>query len=223
MLTFGAEHPFHARLDLPTCASERRECRRALLVRPVLRHGVGGAVRALHRRRCPGRVVRAGPGARVQRAGIEVVDVLRSDGRTWFAVPLEPSAVEGPGTPYDVSSHLFTPEAVASGPGDPVVAGRAGSDRRVRPPRRPGACSRGRVQVAGLPARRARAVRVGAVDVRGTRRASRPVQTRPTASAPAARPAVSQRVRDAVLAVVDRRRWRAACPGVVGTGPRGTR
>ncbi len=39
MLTFGAAHPFHARLDLPLTAAERRAAA-AALVEPVCRHGV---------------------------------------------------------------------------------------------------------------------------------------------------------------------------------------
>jgi hypothetical protein len=115
MLTYGAEHPFHARLDLPVTARERRDVADAL-VRPAERHGVRRvlfvlyAAKAAPARSCARTLVRT-----FTDRGIDVVDVLRSDGRRWFVVPLGGSVREGPGVPYDVTGHLFTAQAVASG------------------------------------------------------------------------------------------------------------
>jgi len=115
MLTFGAAHPFHARLDLPLTAAERRAAA-AALVEPVCRHGVRRVLFVLY----TADKEAAGPCARTlarafDRRGIDVVDVLRSDGARWFVVPLDRSAREDPGTPYDVTGHLFTAQAVAAG------------------------------------------------------------------------------------------------------------
>ena len=115
MLTFGAEHPFHARLDLPRNARERRAAAEAL-VDPAVRHRVRRvlfvlyAVDAALARSCARALVRA-----FTRRGVDVVDVLRSDGRCWFVVPLDPTGSESAGTPYDVTGHLFTAQSVAAG------------------------------------------------------------------------------------------------------------
>ena len=47
MLTFGAEHPFHARLDLPVTAAECQEAAEAL-VGPAVRHGVRSVLFVLY-------------------------------------------------------------------------------------------------------------------------------------------------------------------------------
>ena len=115
MLTFGAEHPFHGRLDLPVTGAERQAAAEAL-VGPAVRHGVGSVLFVLYGddpaqvRSCATTLVSA-----FTDEAIEVIDVLRSDGRCWFEVPVDGSSREAPGTPYDVSGHLFTAEAVASG------------------------------------------------------------------------------------------------------------
>ena len=115
MLTFGAEHPFHGRLDLPVTGAERQAAAEAL-VGPAVRHGVGSVLFVLYgddparARSCATTLVSA-----FTDEAIEVIDVLRSDGRCWFEVPVDGSSREAPGTPYDVSGHLFTAEAVASG------------------------------------------------------------------------------------------------------------
>ena len=115
MLTFGAEHPFHARLDLPRSARERRAAAEAL-VDPAVRHRVRQVLFVLYAadaalaRSCARALVRA-----FARRGVAVVDVLRSDGRCWFVVPLDPTGSESAGTPYDVTGHLFTAQSVAAG------------------------------------------------------------------------------------------------------------
>ena len=90
MLTFGAEHPFHARLDLPRNARERRAAAEAL-VDPAVRHRVRRvlfvlyAVDAALARSCARALVRT-----FTRSGVAVVDVLRSDGRCWFVRAARP-------------------------------------------------------------------------------------------------------------------------------------
>jgi hypothetical protein len=68
------------------------------------------AVDATLARSCARALVRA-----FTRRGVAVVDVLRSDGRCWFVVPLDPTGSESVGTPYDVTGHLFTAQSVAAG------------------------------------------------------------------------------------------------------------
>jgi hypothetical protein len=66
---------------------------------------------AARARSCARRLVRTFTGR-----GIDVAQVLRSDGRRWFAVALDDNpAGEGPGVPYDVTGHQFTARAVAAG------------------------------------------------------------------------------------------------------------
>ncbi len=115
MLTSGATHPFHARLDLPASGRERRSAAQSL-VGPAVRHRVERVMFVIYAadaslaRSCARVLVRV-----FQHRGIEVADVLRSDGSRWFPVPLEGAVADGAGTPYDVMGHLFTAQAVAAG------------------------------------------------------------------------------------------------------------
>ncbi len=115
MLTFGGAEAFHARIDLPLDDAERKDCAGSLL-RPSLRHRVAAAAFVLY----TGDAALASACARTigpvfEDAGVEVLGVLRSDGRRWFAVPLDGSTGEGAGTPYDLTAHTFTATAVAAG------------------------------------------------------------------------------------------------------------
>ncbi len=115
MLTSGATHPFHARLDLPRTGKERRAAAESL-VGPAVRHRVGRVVFVLYAadaalaRSCARVLVRT-----FLRRGVDVADVLRSDGSRWFVVSLDGTGPEPPGTPYDLTGHLFTAQAVAAG------------------------------------------------------------------------------------------------------------
>ena len=115
MLTSGATHPFHARLDLPHTGKERRAAAESL-VGPAVRHRVGRVVFVLYAadaalaRSCARVLVRT-----FQRHGVDVADVLRSDGSRWFLVSLDGRGPEPPGTAYDLTGHLFTAQAVAAG------------------------------------------------------------------------------------------------------------
>jgi hypothetical protein len=115
MLTSGAAHPFHARLDLPRTAGERRDAAQSLLG-PTRRHGVERVLFVVYAtdvdlaRSCARVLV-----TRFRHAGVDVADVLRSSGGRWFPLSLDGSVPDGPGTPYDVTGHLFTAQAVAAG------------------------------------------------------------------------------------------------------------
>ncbi len=115
MLTSGAVHPFHARLDLPLTDGERREAAESLLG-PARRHGVRRVLFVLYAadveaaRSCARALVR-----RFRRGGVEVADVLRSAGGRWYPLSVDGSEPDGPGTPYDLTGHLFTAQAVAAG------------------------------------------------------------------------------------------------------------
>ena len=101
-----------------------------MLVEPCLRHEVRRVFFVLYThdaaaaRKCARSLARE-----FTRAGIEVVDVLRSDGARWFPVTQSGGGPEGPGVPYDVDAHLFTAQSVMRGSGDPALAHRAGADR----------------------------------------------------------------------------------------------
>jgi hypothetical protein len=115
MLTSGAVHPFHARLDLPRTGRERRSAGQSL-VGPAVRHRVERVMFVMYTadaalaRSCARVLVRIF----VDR-GVDVADVLRSDASRWFPVRLEGEELDGAGTPYDVMGHLFTAQAVAAG------------------------------------------------------------------------------------------------------------
>lgn len=113
LLTFGADRPFHARVDLPDTADHDAQVVEMLLA-PARHHGVRRAALLIYS--SPPRAVDAGRvGARLVRAfrgaGIDVVDAVRADGERWFAL-LDPG---DPGVPYDVSTHRFTAQAVLDG------------------------------------------------------------------------------------------------------------
>ncbi len=115
MLTFGGAECFHARVDLPASREDRTDVA-LTLVRPAVRHGVGRALFVLYAispdraAACARELVRCFHGH-----AIDVVEVLRADGRQWWRVPLEKGRGEGRGVPYDLAGHVFTARAVASG------------------------------------------------------------------------------------------------------------
>jgi hypothetical protein len=115
MFTFDAASCFHARVDLPRERADVGECIDALLD-PCLRHGVGRVLFVLYSGhplpadRVARRLVRAFRGA-----GIEVVDVMRADGRRWFPLLRSRRSIPASGVPYDVSAHRFAAESVLSG------------------------------------------------------------------------------------------------------------
>ena len=115
MLNFGAAHPFHARVDLPTRRADLPDLVTSLM-EPARRNGVRRVVlvfftdhevaarRAWHSLRdaCAG-------------CGIEVLEALRADGRRWFPLLHGGRRLRELGLPYDVSNHPFLAEAVLRG------------------------------------------------------------------------------------------------------------
>ena len=115
MFTFDAPSCFHARVDLPRAGEEVEECIDALLA-PCVRHEVGRVLFVLYSDdpvpadRLVRRLVRA-----FRAADIEVIDVLRADGRRWFPLLRSRRSVPSSGVPYDVSAHPFAAESVFNG------------------------------------------------------------------------------------------------------------
>ncbi|TQK70767.1 uncharacterized protein DUF4192 [Nocardioides sp. SLBN-35] len=119
LMTFGAHHPFHARVDLPPLAAQRPAVRRELaevLLEPARRHGAShvvllyytdepAAAQAVHRslrRAC-------------RRTGLVVIAALVAD-RTHLRDLSAPDPDERRRRhPYDVSAHPFVLEALVSG------------------------------------------------------------------------------------------------------------
>ena len=115
MFTFDGPSCFHARVDLPRVGEEVDDCIEALLS-PSVRNGVGRVLFLLYSEhplpadRVARRLVRA-----FRDAGIEVIDMLRADGRRWFPMLRSRRSVPSSGVPYDVSAHPFAAESVLSG------------------------------------------------------------------------------------------------------------
>jgi hypothetical protein len=115
MLTFGAPaQSFHARVDLPPAADV------ADAVEPLLhaavRNRVSGVAFVLYTEdaalgSCTAAILRDV----FDDAGLDVVTVLRADGRCWFPLdgPTGPPRPEG--RPYDIASHPFAAQAVYDG------------------------------------------------------------------------------------------------------------
>lgn len=118
MVTFGADRPFHARVDLPRATEQSPDALEELavtLVVPALRHGVRAVV-LLFYADVPEDAL--GPWAEVgdvmHGAGIEVVRALAVGDRTYHA--LDASGVVGaPGRAYDVTAHPFVVQALVDG------------------------------------------------------------------------------------------------------------
>ncbi len=169
MFTFDGPSCFHARVDLPRADDDVGECVETLLA-PSVQHDVGRVLfllytdDALSAERVARRLVRA-----FRAAGVEVIDVLRADGRRWFPLLRSRRSVPPSGVPYDVSAHPFAAESVFTGrvthrsraeleatvaPDPAAVAGVASA---VRDPTRP------RPEAGWLPTNVARHVAAGSV------------------------------------------------------------
>lgn len=114
MLTLGARHSCHARVDLPHHSGDLAEVA-DLLLRPAAGHGARSVVFVLfsdddRRARRAAQVLRR----RFERAGVTVLETLRVDDGRWH--PLHgPPGRDSTGVPYDVSTHPFVAAAVLDG------------------------------------------------------------------------------------------------------------
>ena len=115
MLTLGARHACHARVDLPVDSGDLVEVADVLL-RPAAGHGAAAVVFVLFTdddrlARRAARVLRR----RFERAGVACLEALRADAGRWhplFGAPRQPGRA---GVPYDVSAHPFVAAAVLDG------------------------------------------------------------------------------------------------------------
>lgn len=117
MLTFGAQTPFHARIDLPPRGDpDALEGVVAALLAPCRRHRCRRVVFVLygapaaHCRQVARALRRA-----FSRAGIEVIESLRAHAGRWYAADRSRPGVPAHGVPYDTRSHPFRAEAVMAG------------------------------------------------------------------------------------------------------------
>lgn len=115
MLTFGASHPFHARVDLPTRPEDVPDLVESLL-RPARSKGVRRLVLVFYTEDTAS-AERAWHGLRpaCAAAGIQVLEVLRADGSRWFPMLDRARPGASVGFPYDVSAHPFRVESVLQG------------------------------------------------------------------------------------------------------------
>lgn len=115
LLTFGADRPFHARVDLPDDPDDL-PAMTDTLVGPALRHGVEGAVVLVYTR-VPERAEAALDHLceAFEEIDVTVLEALRADGERWFGLLPARGGPDVAGTPYDVSSHPFTAQAVMDG------------------------------------------------------------------------------------------------------------
>lgn len=116
MLTFEGAHSFHARVDLPPPGAAAVDEMVGALLEPACKHRVGRVAflvfteRAQSAERVCRRLVRA-----FREEGIDVVDVIRADGRRWFPMLRHRRWAPAAGVPYDVSTHPFLAQAVLDG------------------------------------------------------------------------------------------------------------
>ncbi|WP_181407722.1 DUF4192 family protein [Nocardioides sambongensis] len=120
MLTFGAAHPFHARVDLPPAAAQSSDCLAALsasLLVPAVRHGVQAVVLLCHTEE-PADLIRLWPALAdgAAAAGIPVLRALALDGTRMRRLDGRPDASRpARAVRYDVSAHPFVVRAMVEG------------------------------------------------------------------------------------------------------------
>jgi hypothetical protein len=119
MLTLGARRPFHARLDLPPLADQDSATRRLVdhrLLAPARRHGASRVVLLYYDEQLSAaasihRTLRTG----CRRSGIGIAAALHADGATYSDLEAPERAARMRRRPYDVTTHAFVREAIASG------------------------------------------------------------------------------------------------------------
>lgn len=109
MLTFGAEHTFHARVDMPPTIGGVEDMVNALL-EPSIKNGIRRVVFVTYSMKIPLLAI-AALRNRFREAGIEVLETLHTDGSRWWAMT-SPSHFSGEGTAYDLSGHPFALQAM---------------------------------------------------------------------------------------------------------------
>jgi hypothetical protein len=115
VVTVGdATHRFHARVDLPDDPVAVEEVA-GYLVDVAAHNGVRALALVVYSDDAAlARVVVDEVSRRLRRVGIDLVCVVRADGRRWWWVGGHRDG-RGPGTPYDVASHPLMAEAVVEG------------------------------------------------------------------------------------------------------------
>ncbi len=116
LLTLGdAGRPFHARTDLPSAPDDLPGLV-GYLASVAVHHGLRTvAVVVYTRDEALGRAAGRTLAERLAGDGVHVPVVLRADGERWFCIGDCDQGCPAEGTPYDVSAHPFTAEAVVDG------------------------------------------------------------------------------------------------------------
>ncbi len=115
MLTFGAHHTFHARIDLPTRPAEIDEMVTALLD-PARRHRVRRVVLVIYADDTPpSRRAWRALRRRFEGAGIDVLEGLRVHGGRWYPLLGGDARSRTSGVAFDISGHRFAAQAVVDG------------------------------------------------------------------------------------------------------------
>lgn len=111
LLSFGGRDRFHARINMPVTAEERKQVVEAL-VSPVHRHQVDQVAVVIFSADARAALGVARPlSRRLLAAGTDLVDIVRADGQC-YDFPLHPQPEP---VPYNVSDHPFVAEAVLLG------------------------------------------------------------------------------------------------------------
>ncbi|MGN6131760.1 MAG: DUF4192 domain-containing protein [Nocardioidaceae bacterium] len=116
VLTLGdADRPFHARVDLPADPDDVAGVADHL-TETAVRHGLRSVALVVYSDDEP--LAEAAVDAladRLLQGGVDVKAAVRADGERWFCLDDGPCACPVEGTPYDLSTHPFTAEAVVEG------------------------------------------------------------------------------------------------------------
>ncbi len=116
VLTLGdAKRPFHARMDLPADPAQVPELV-DYLTDVAVRHGLRRVVVVVY---CSDEQLAEAAGVplteRLESQGLSVPVAIRADGERWYCLAGCEHGCPPQGTPYDVSTHPFTAEAVVDG------------------------------------------------------------------------------------------------------------
>ncbi|WP_408895605.1 DUF4192 domain-containing protein [Nocardioides sp. R1-1] len=119
LMTFGARHPFHARIDLPPTVAGSAVVRRQLaaaLLGPALRHGADQVVLLYYAEdSAPAEAAHRTLRRACRRSGLEVLAALATDGTHYRDLEHRVPAARSRRHPVDVSAHPFVVEAIVDG------------------------------------------------------------------------------------------------------------